>query len=58
MGKPTLVIPKSQKQSASERITAKIADYTAKKNKGEKPSLDSVNEKLDLMIELLMKSNA
>ncbi|MBC9786385.1 hypothetical protein H1S01_18175 [Heliobacterium chlorum] len=55
MTRPMLTIPKSKKQQKTEGIKNKISDYAARKAKGEKPSLDNITEKLDLIIELLLK---
>ncbi|MTV49835.1 hypothetical protein GJ688_12720 [Heliobacillus mobilis] len=55
MAKPILAIPKSKGEEKAERVKAKIADYSSRKAKGEKPNLDTLAEKLDLIIDMLFK---
>ncbi|MCW2278748.1 hypothetical protein [Heliophilum fasciatum] len=55
MSKPTLTIHKTQAEIKEQLIKAKIAEHASKKAKGEKATLDSLAEKLDLIIDMLSK---
>ncbi|MBC9785496.1 hypothetical protein H1S01_13390 [Heliobacterium chlorum] len=55
MGKPTLKVPKTVKEIKAEDLKKKINAYRVTRAKIDKVSLESLNEKLDLIIDLITK---
>ncbi|MBC9785852.1 hypothetical protein H1S01_15305 [Heliobacterium chlorum] len=55
MGKPTLKVSKTEKEIKAEDLKKRVNAYRANRARIDKVSLESLNERLDLIIDLLTK---